>query len=331
MKKIFSFLILSFPLVVYATSGACSDHGGVNCSEGAGANGQVICNDGWDGSTISYDSMFECNQQPNIATLCPQPIMAGCTEEFEYSNFQNLCSQEQSNASNNCQSAQTNAARSGNPNIPTCASLPYQPSFNACAQASICRRQIDLNKVAKTANDKCISDQVSKMEQESNLRLQRTQARIKQQQDDQLKQSNLDKTCVDSLATYNQDTHKCDCKNDYVYTNGKCKVIQNNSDKINNDLDAIYGHGFFDDMPTPVSSATVKNKTKVESLEKNINAKPSRLLSGFTIAQPTSTLQSEDKVISTSTVNNVEVPQVPKNIGRLNRFYHSFISLFKFF
>ena len=69
MKKLLLIAVLLFPLSAYATSGACSGHGGVNCSAGSGANGQVICNDGWDGSSVSYASMEECQTpQPTPPT-----------------------------------------------------------------------------------------------------------------------------------------------------------------------------------------------------------------------------------------------------------------------
>lgn len=42
-------------------SGACADHGGVNCSAGAQPNGDVVCADGWRGSTVPYSSVSECS------------------------------------------------------------------------------------------------------------------------------------------------------------------------------------------------------------------------------------------------------------------------------
>jgi hypothetical protein len=41
-------------------SGACSYHGGVNCSTGPDIDGSVVCNDGWRDSTVSYYSVVEC-------------------------------------------------------------------------------------------------------------------------------------------------------------------------------------------------------------------------------------------------------------------------------
>lgn len=66
---------------VFATSGCCSGHGGVDCSAGPQANGHVVCNDGWTGSSCSYSSMVMCGGSstqstttytaPPIATIAP--------------------------------------------------------------------------------------------------------------------------------------------------------------------------------------------------------------------------------------------------------------------
>jgi len=63
MKKIsIIILVLSFFSVhsyAHATSGACSYHGGVNCSAGASWDGNAMCNDGTE-STVQYSEMDEC-------------------------------------------------------------------------------------------------------------------------------------------------------------------------------------------------------------------------------------------------------------------------------
>lgn len=60
------------PAEVYATSGCCSYHGGVNCSAGAQINGRVICNDGWTGSSCSYSSMAMCSGYSSYSQpTCP--------------------------------------------------------------------------------------------------------------------------------------------------------------------------------------------------------------------------------------------------------------------
>lgn len=45
---------------VFAISGACSHHGGVNCVMGRQLNGKVYCNDGWTDSIADYDFMVAC-------------------------------------------------------------------------------------------------------------------------------------------------------------------------------------------------------------------------------------------------------------------------------
>jgi len=54
------FLILLFPSFIYAQRGCCSGHDGVCCECGAQANGKVICNDGWRGSSCLYANIEEC-------------------------------------------------------------------------------------------------------------------------------------------------------------------------------------------------------------------------------------------------------------------------------
>lgn len=66
MKKIFLLLtaiILTIPSISFATSGACSSHGGVDCSAGPALGGKVMCNDGWINSSVYFSSAQECNTQ----------------------------------------------------------------------------------------------------------------------------------------------------------------------------------------------------------------------------------------------------------------------------
>lgn len=51
--------IIFIPVEINASSGCCSHHGGVDCSRKQ-ANGRVICNDGWMGSSCYYSSMSKC-------------------------------------------------------------------------------------------------------------------------------------------------------------------------------------------------------------------------------------------------------------------------------
>ena len=61
MKKLFILilLVLFLPVTVNAASGCCSSHGGVDCTK-IQSNGNVVCNDGWKGSSCSYSGMKKC-------------------------------------------------------------------------------------------------------------------------------------------------------------------------------------------------------------------------------------------------------------------------------
>ncbi len=86
MKKPFSlltavalFVSVSFIIpFAFATSGACSGHGGVDCSAGADSDGSVICKDGWENSSVSYSSMVMCAGSPSeleIQPPAPEPVV----------------------------------------------------------------------------------------------------------------------------------------------------------------------------------------------------------------------------------------------------------------
>lgn len=69
IKLIYIIILTSILTInVYATSGCCSHHGGVDCTR-AQSNGKVICNDGNTTSTCSYNSMKKCQgYNPNSST-----------------------------------------------------------------------------------------------------------------------------------------------------------------------------------------------------------------------------------------------------------------------
>jgi len=84
MKKLFSLFIFAIlfmiPAVSFAVSGACSSHGGVNCSS-ASYSGNAICNDGWESSTNFYDT-DECR------ATCYAPVPSNCSNERDYQTLQ---------------------------------------------------------------------------------------------------------------------------------------------------------------------------------------------------------------------------------------------------
>lgn len=68
------------PQVSFATSGACSYHGGVNCSAGSGPLGNAICNDGVESSTSYYDAQ-ECSVN---RSYCIAPLKSYCTSAADF-------------------------------------------------------------------------------------------------------------------------------------------------------------------------------------------------------------------------------------------------------
>lgn len=87
--------LLLLPINVKAASGCCSGHGGVDCSRQT-SDGRVVCNDGYTGSSCSYNSMVKCggsrdyNYSNNIATTTTEeqttttttiPTTTTCLEE----------------------------------------------------------------------------------------------------------------------------------------------------------------------------------------------------------------------------------------------------------
>ena len=65
---------------VYAKSGCCSYHDGVNCAAGPQSNGKVICNDGWRQSSCFYSEMVMCGgytasePEPHVETPPPAVV-----------------------------------------------------------------------------------------------------------------------------------------------------------------------------------------------------------------------------------------------------------------
>jgi len=70
-------LAITLPATSFATSGACSYHGGVNCDAGPGPLGQSVCNDGSVDSSVLYYSNNECLGNPAASCVYPVPQ---CTE-----------------------------------------------------------------------------------------------------------------------------------------------------------------------------------------------------------------------------------------------------------
>ena len=82
---VFLFSVFFLPIHLFAISGACSYHGGVNCSSGASTYGNAVCNDGWISST-SYYLTDECKS--TYYSLCYYPTSSGCTTQSDLARYQ---------------------------------------------------------------------------------------------------------------------------------------------------------------------------------------------------------------------------------------------------
>jgi len=81
MNKFFTilfFILVSFFVAqgVFAVSGACSSHNGVNCLMGRQLNGNVYCNDGWTDSMVDYDFMVMCKDYSYSCTAIERENIA---------------------------------------------------------------------------------------------------------------------------------------------------------------------------------------------------------------------------------------------------------------
>lgn len=75
--------MVAFLQTASAISGACSSHGGVNCSAQASRYDKVMCNDGWTNSSVYYYESNECQ-----AVSCTPPSSSGCQSEGDYGALQ---------------------------------------------------------------------------------------------------------------------------------------------------------------------------------------------------------------------------------------------------
>lgn len=84
-KKLFALIIFLFlPNISIATSGACSYHGGVNCSYGSTSTGKVMCNDGWTNSSVYFSDAEECKKIDCSVHLITTGLNLSCRTDFDY-------------------------------------------------------------------------------------------------------------------------------------------------------------------------------------------------------------------------------------------------------
>ena len=124
--------LFSLPHGVYATSGACSHHAGVDCAAGAAFDGNAICNDGSE-SSVAYDAMEECLSVPSV------PV---CTIQFEYDQEEGLCQQALASQRAYCNQMSEFYLGIGG-SAPVCP-VTTPTTSSICAQADACKASLDV-------------------------------------------------------------------------------------------------------------------------------------------------------------------------------------------
>ncbi|MES2023856.1 MAG: hypothetical protein V4439_04175 [Patescibacteria group bacterium] len=157
MKKIILFVLFSFiipTISVFATSGACSYHGGVNCSVGATYTGKVQCNDGWVNSSVYFSDTDEC--RTTSYDSCPQIVYGlSCSTESDYARVQ-----QEVDAQRATQRAMS--ARSGllGSSFDTSSTLGQD-------KLDSCRRSIELFNATVTSRNQCLQEHEDTLRQQT--------------------------------------------------------------------------------------------------------------------------------------------------------------------
>lgn len=243
MKKIthivfivlFTFLI---PQLSFATQGACSYHGGVNCSLSQFSNGKVVCNDGWENSSVNYSDSIMCQDKSD-----------SCPAYYDTKTYNYLISE----IDRNIQELESNKTyNSVCENIEQEEYQTKQKIYDSCAnlQSTINKFANQTGGTQNTQSD-CGNLQISQITANySRIKLQCSQQKT-QTEKYKLKYINL-RNCIkdekellpqkdmfcDSKfgnANYNPNTYSCICKVGYELINGKCEDI-NTENTINSNV-----------------------------------------------------------------------------------------------
>lgn len=167
------FLIPVFP--AHATSGACSSHGGVDCSI---TGFYATCNDGTQ-SSVPYSSMDECQSSTND---CPQPTIRACTTQADYQQLESVCLAAQQSQKASCGQMTESYASLGIYSAAPCdTSIPY-----SCTLANACQAEVAEYQSQEQQYQSCVMGEIQTQQQEEQeqflLQQQQAQAAIQAQQ-----------------------------------------------------------------------------------------------------------------------------------------------------
>lgn len=234
------FLFLAIPSFSYATSGACSYHGGVSCSSGADSDGSVICSDGWRDSSVSYSSMNECR----VATpQCSYPVQPYCSlNEIEQRKQSALGSIRAIQARSGLLGS--SFSESQNAEIENQYSLEY----SAC-QSQLSSYQSQLSQYASCSNQNQVTQTLQNTQTDTQIKVKYDaycsnregvgsswNGTLEPETMCQPTFVNMNKSCVvghGDNSIYDKDLGYCSCKFGTQYnSNGQCPSEQEYGDKI---------------------------------------------------------------------------------------------------
>lgn len=280
MKKILTSIILGLLIIpstyTFATSGACSYHGGVDCSLSGDSYSKVTCNDGWTNSSVYYVDISECSE-----SNCIMPYHSGCRTEAEYSALQQ-------------QSFQSGTAR-------------YAPDMSQ-GSLKACRDEINLYQ-ANLANYNSCTNNKSETNNYSRTSDSDIYSEIKRLENE------LADYCTNKYganALYNRTKRSCDCKTGYILESGKCIDPEVKNQCLRN----TNNKGYLDSKnmcQCPLGTSLIQGDCRTETEkcilwhgEHSITTPNSTCSceSGYIIANDGSA-----KCISNMPVNNIQMPQ----------------------
>lgn len=267
MRKFFILIAIVFFLgsanIAYSASGACSYHGGVNCSAGSDWDGSVICNDGWQDSSVSYSSMVSCRESSYISPI-PSPLyscrlssVSGCQTDEDLKQIERTW------------------MRTG---------TGVAPEW----QVTQCKQQIEENKKLKQQFEQCeisYKEAIEKNDKDNKEllkiyvdgvlgKIKESETKIRISQDASCQNSN------GANSYYDSNSKKCMCNNGYELVNGKCiNLTQTCIEQHGKNVHPYYGScacdfGFsFNDQkecvpnPKPIKNISAKIKEWADNIK----------------------------------------------------------------
>ena len=142
-----------------SSSGACSYHGGVNCSAGANLDGGVTCNDGWTDSSVSYSSVKECSSTESLP--CPRPYTNECiANAYNLACLERDLHSQYNKSTNNCECSQGYSEIAGTCQSPSVAPVQQSNLIDAVTHLNeVCKADYGQHSVYMTNSNECFCEQ----------------------------------------------------------------------------------------------------------------------------------------------------------------------------